>query len=391
MSPAIDRRRFLALAAAAPALLQAGAGSVVSVAVVGHTGRGDYGHGLDTVWLKVPQTRIVAVSDPDLAGRKVAEVRLQSAVGKGVDGIESFADPVEMFRKVRPQVVAVCPRHIGAHAEVILAAIDAGVKGLYVEKPFVRTLAEADAVIAACRAKGVRLAIAHRNRYHPALDVAVKLVGAGEFGAVREVRVRGKQDHRGGGLDLWVLGGHGFNLATQFTGAPVSCQAKVLREGRPAVRSDVVQGDEGVGPIVGDEIHAAYETKSGIPLFFDSKKGFWDKKDGFGVRVVCEKATLDLRVDEEPLIHVVRDGKRTPLTSAGVGVPEPIKDVRALVAGHQAVVRDLLDCMRQGREPLCGPEAGRETVEMITAVFASFAAGGAKVELPQRRREHPLA
>ncbi len=41
MSPAIDRRRFLALAAAAPALLQAGAGSVVTVAIVGHTGRGD--------------------------------------------------------------------------------------------------------------------------------------------------------------------------------------------------------------------------------------------------------------------------------------------------------------------------------------------------------------
>lgn len=380
----MDRRRFLALAAATPAVLRAeSVPAPLSVAVVGHTGRGDYGHGLDAVWLKVPQARIVAVSDPDLAGRKVAAVRLQAA--------ESFSNHVEMFRKVRPQVVAVCPRHIGAHAEVILAAIDAGVKGLYVEKPFVRTLFEADAVIAACRAKGVRLAIAHRNRYHPALDVAVKLVSAGEFGAVREVRVRGKQDHRGGGLDLWVLGGHGFNLATQFTGAPVSCQAKVLREGRPAVRSDVVQGDEGVGPIVGDEIHAAYETKSGIPLFFDSKKGLWDKKEGFGVRVVCEKATLDLRVDEEPLIHVVRDGLRTPLTSAGLGVPEPIKDIRDRVAGHQAVVRDLLECMRQGREPLCGPEAGRETVEMITAVFASFAADGAKVGLPLGRRGHPLS
>ena len=386
----MDRRRFLALAAAAPAMLRAGAGSVVTVGVVGHTGRGNYGHGLDTVWLKLPETRIVAVSDPDLAGRKVAEVRLQAAVG-GADRVESFADHVTMFRKARPQVVAVCPRHIDAHAEIILAAVEAGVKGLYVEKPFVRTLAEADAVIAACRAKGVRIAIAHRNRYHPALDVAVKLVGAGEFGAVREVRVRGKQDQRGGGLDLWVLGGHGFNLATQFTGAPVSCRATILVEGRPATRADVIQGDEGVGPIVGDEIHAAYETKSGIPLFFDSKKGLWDKKEGFGVRVVCEKATLDLRVDEEPLIHVVKDGKRIPLTSAGVGIPEPRKDIRDLVAGHVAVARDLLESVRQGREPLCGAEAGRETIELITSAFASFAAGGAKVELPLRRREHPLA
>jgi hypothetical protein len=49
---------------------------------------------------------------------------------------------------------------------MILAAIAAGVKGIYVEKPFVRTLAEADEVVKLCAEKGVRLAIAHRNRYH---------------------------------------------------------------------------------------------------------------------------------------------------------------------------------------------------------------------------------
>ncbi|MFM9001285.1 MAG: Gfo/Idh/MocA family protein [Opitutia bacterium] len=380
------RRDFLSTSASAmaAALLRAQDAKVpLRVAVVGHTGKGNYGHGLDAVWLKVPETRIVAVSDPDLAGRKVAEVRLQAA--------ESFADHVEMFRKARPQIVAVCPRHIDAHAEIILAAIEAGVKGLYVEKPFVRTLEEADAVVAACKARGVRLAIAHRNRYHPALDLAVKLVAAGEFGAVREVTVRGKQDQRGGGLDLWVLGGHGFNLATQFTGAAVSCQADIMQEGRPATRADIREGDEGVGRIVGDEIRARYETKSGIPMVFYSKKGLWDKKDGFGVKVICEKAVLDLRVDEEPLIHVVQSGKRVPLTSGGVGVPEPRKDIRDLVAGHIGVVRDLLQSMQDSREPLCGAEAGRETIELITAPFASFAAGGARVELPLRRRSHPLA
>ena len=98
----MHRRRFLALVAASPALLSAAPSPApIRVAVIGHTGKGNYGHGLDAVWLKVPETRIVAVSDPDLAGRKVAEVRLQAA--------ESFADHVEMFRKARPEVVAVCP------------------------------------------------------------------------------------------------------------------------------------------------------------------------------------------------------------------------------------------------------------------------------------------
>ncbi|MFM8619499.1 MAG: Gfo/Idh/MocA family protein [Opitutaceae bacterium] len=379
----LTRRSFLALAAAVSTAARGSSERPLGVAVVGHTGRGNYGHGLDTVWLKVPGLRVLAVSDPDEAGRNAALRRTGAA--------RSFADHRPMFTAARPDLVAVCPRHVDQHAAIMLDAIAAGARGIYVEKPFVRTPAEADAIIAACRASGARVAVAHRNRHHPALAVAVNLARSGELGALREVRVRGKQDHRGGGLDLWVLGGHGFNLATCFTGPAVSCEAVVKQDGRPARRADTREGDEGVGPIVGDEINARFATTSGISLYFDSRKGRWDKTEGFGVRVIGERAMLDLRIDEEPLVHLVRAGVSTPVTSGGVGVPEPAADIRERVAGHLGAVRDLLAAMREGREPLCGAEAGRETVEMTLAVFASFAAGGSRVTLPLTNRAHPLA
>jgi predicted dehydrogenase len=386
----MKRRAFLvALVLAVVSSLAQTAQRPLTVGVVGHTGRGNYGHGLDTVWLKLPETRIVAVSDPDPAGRKVAEVRLQAAVG-GADRVESFADHVAMFRKARPQIVAVCPRHIDAHAEIILAAIEAGVQGIYIEKPFVRTWAEADEIVKLCAEKGVRLAIAHRNRYHPVVDVVKQLVASGEIGELKEVRVRGKQDHRGGGLDLWVLGGHGFNLATLFTGPAISCEATILVEGRPATKADIRPGDEGVGLIVGDEIHARYETKSGIPLYFDSKKGKPAKGTPFGARLIGTKGVISLQIDEEPLAILERDGVKTPITTAGIGKPEPIKDIRQVNGGHHGAVRDLLAAIAEKREPLCGPEAGRETVELTLAVFTSFAAGGKKVALPLAGRAHPL-
>ena len=386
----MKRRAFLvALVLAVVSSLAQTAQRPLTVGVVGHTGRGNYGHGLDTVWLKLPETRIVAVSDPDPAGRKVAEVRLQAAVG-GADRVESFADHVAMFRKARPQIVAVCPRHIDAHAEIILAAIEAGVKGIYIEKPFVRTLAEADEIVKLCAEKGVRLAIAHRNRYHPVVDVVKKLVASGEIGELKEVRVRGKQDQRGGGLDLWVLGGHGFNLATLFTGPAISCEATIHVEGRPATKADIRPGDEGVGLIVGDEIHARYETKSGIPLYFDSKKGKPAKGTPFGARLIGTKGVISLQIDEEPLAILERDGKKTPITTAGIGQPEPIKDIRLINGGHHGAIRDLLAAIAEKREPLCGPEAGLETVELTLGVFASFAAGGKKVALPLDDRQHPL-
>ncbi len=354
----------------------------LTVGVIGHTGQGNYGHGEDTVWLKIPQTRIIAVADADPKG--LAEE------AKKLGGVKAYADYRTMLAEAKPDIAAICPRHIHEHRDMIVAAIEAGVKGIYVEKPFVRTLAEADEIVRLCAEKGVRLAIAHRNRYHPVLDVVKQLVAAGEIGELKEVRVRGKQDHRGGGLDLWVLGGHGFNLATLFTGPAISCEATILMEGRPATKADIRLGDEGVGPIGGDEIHARYETQSGIPLYFDSKKGSWSKGTPFGARLIGTKGVISLQVDEEPLAILERDGKKTPITTGGIGKPEPIKDIKLVNGGHHGAVLDLVAAIAEKRVPLCGPEAGRETVELTLGVFASFAAGGKKVSLPLADRGHPL-
>lgn len=381
----MKRRDFLTASALAlsAALLRAQVSErPLTVGVIGHTGQGNYGHGEDTVWLQIPATRIVAVADADPKGLALE--------AKKLGGVKAYADYKVMLDEVKPDIAAICPRHIHEHHEMILAAVAAGVKGIYIEKPFVRTLAEADEVVKLCAEKGVRLAIAHRNRYHPVIPLIKKLVDAGEIGELKEVRVRGKQDQRGGGLDLWVLGGHGFNLATIFTGPATSCQASILVEGRPATKADIRPGDEGVGPIVGDEAHARYETKSGIPLYFDSKKGTWTKGTPFGARLIGTKGVISLQIDEEPVAILERDGKKTPITSAGIGQPEPIKDIRLINGGHHGAIRDLLAAIAEKREPLCGPKDGLETVELTLAVFASFAAGGAKVALPLADRAHPL-
>ena len=381
----MKRRDFIsasALALSAALLRGQTAERLLTVGVIGHTGQGNYGHGEDTVWLQVPATRIVAVADADPKGL--------AAEAKKLGGVKAYADYKLMLAEAKPDIAAICPRHIHEHHDMILAAIEAGVKGIYIEKPFVRTLAEADEIVKLCADKGVRLAIAHRNRYHPVVEVVKQLVASGEIGELKEVRVRGKQDQRGGGLDLWVLGGHGFNLATLFTGPALSCEATILVEGRPATRGDVRPGDEGVGLIVGDEIHARYETKSCIPLYFDSKKGSWTKGTPFGARLIGTKGIISLQIDEEPLAILERDGKKTPITTAGIGQPEPIKDIRLVNGGHHGAIRDLLAAIKEQREPLCGPKAGLETAELTLGVFASFAAGGKKVTLPLADRQHPL-
>ncbi len=169
----------------------------VRVGIIGHTGRGDYGHGLQTMWTGVEGADVRAVADPENAGL--------AKTLKMFDGAVGYSDYRKMLDEVKPEVVAIGMRHIDQHCDAALAAIEAGVRGLYIEKPFCRSPLEADAILDAARKKNVKIAVAHRNRYHPVLPVLRRVIEAGEIGKVLEYRMRGKEDTRGGMLDLWVL------------------------------------------------------------------------------------------------------------------------------------------------------------------------------------------
>lgn len=388
------RREFLAASLATSAALLATADEPkqkVRVGVIGHTKRGDYGHGLDVVWLKLPETEIVGVADADPTGLADAKKRLKAGAG--------FDDYKAMLKETKPQVVAVCPRHIDQHHDMILAAIDAGAVGVYCEKPFCRTPAEADAILAAADKKKVKVAVAHRNPYHPAMAVVKKLMDDGAIGKVLELRGRGKEDARGGSLDLWVLGSHVANMAAVLGGKATACSASVLLKGKPVVKGDPKDGAEGVGPLAGDEVHARFEMDRGFPFFFDSVANAGDATAGFGLQVIGTKGVIDLRADREPLAHLIEGSPFNPskeprawvpISGGGVGKPEPVATTAADLASHVLAARDLLAAIREDRPPLCDGAAGAATVEMICAAFESHRLGGQRVPLPLKTRANPF-
>jgi hypothetical protein len=225
------------------------------------------------------------------------------------------------------------------------------------------------------------------------------MLADGAFGKLIEIRCRGKEDARGGALDLWVLGSHVLNIAVVFAGKPLSCAAGVFEDGQPVSRAHVREGDEGIGAMAGTEVHARFEMESGMPVFFDSVKNLGHPTAGFGVQLICSEAVVDFRMDAEPLIHV-RKGNPfnpmlgsapwVPLTSGGLGVVEPLKGIRQLIAGHRLPARDLFESIRESREPLCGVSEARTIIEMIASVFESHRFGGKRVSMPLENRLNPL-
>jgi predicted dehydrogenase len=263
------------------------------------------------------------------------------------------------------------------------------------EKPFCRTPQEADEMVAACEQHKVKLAIAHQTRYSPNLQMITDLLHDGAIGEVLELRGRGKEDARGGGEDLWVLGSHIMNLIHYFGGAPLWCYATVLQNGKPVVKEDVVQGNEGIGPLAGDTIHAMYGLENGVTAYFDTRRNAAGGR--FGLKIFGSKGVIEVVTGHLPPVFILQDpvwspgrsGKQwVPVSSAGIGKPEPQRD-GGLHGGNILACLDLISAIEEDRLPECNVYEARMTIEMITAVFESHRLGG-PAKFPLENRRNPL-
>jgi len=364
------------------------------VAAIGRTGRGDWGHAIDTLWAGNEAARIVAVADESAEGLTKAVERNGLAASAG------YRDWRTMLAQVKPDVVAICMRHIDCHAEMAVAAARAGAKGIFLEKPFVRTLLEAEAVIDACRQSDTKLQLAYVNRHAPTYAVARDLIEGGRIGKVLEIRCRGKEDARGGGEDLWVLGCHVLDLMVDIGGAPQWCQATVTRDGRLVTKADAVDGPEGIGRIAGDAVTAMFGLADGPVGFFASVREAGLKQPNFGLTVAGTKGAIHIRPDqlpqaylrEAPLWRVDKDFPWKPIGADGLDAPPPASDVdRAAerVGWGRRAASDLVDAIAEDREPETGMYAGKTVLEMTTAVYQS-AIDGTRLSWPLKPSGNPL-
>lgn len=368
----------------------------LKVAAIGRTGRGDWGHQIDELWTGLPGVELVAVADEAEEGlaKAVARHELPAAAG--------FRDWRQMLATVQPDIVAICMRDLDCRAEMAVAAAAAGVKGIFMEKPFVPTRAAADAVIKACTRSNTKLALAFVNRHAPAYAAVRDLIETGRIGKVLELRGRGKEDQRGGGQDLWVLGCHVLDMMADLGGAPQWCTAAVTVGGRPITRADAVEGPEGIGLIAGDAVAAMFGMADGPIGYFASVRDAGLKQPNFGLTIVGTAGAIHIRPDhvphaylrEAPLWRVDKEFPWRPIGPEGLGgqaaAITPEQRAAERMAWGRRAAADLIDAIVDDREPETGMYAGRTTVEMTAAVFAA-ALAGRRITLPLEQPGNPLA
>jgi len=394
----MKRREFLSSAATGLAALAASrpraakaSDSKYKVAVIGRTGRGDYGHGLDVVWNDIEQAQVVAVADEDEQGRTAAAKRLKAP--------RAYADYRQMLEKERPHIVSVAPRWLDCHREMVLTCAEHGCH-VFLEKPMCQNLEQADEMVAALEKRNLKLAIAHQTRYSPALAHAKKAMAEGLLGDILELHGRGKEDSRSGGEDLMVLGTHIMDLMRFFAGDPQWCFAQARANGRPVTKGDVRDGAEGIGPLAGHEVDAMYRFYrfGGQTMgFFSTHRAKHGVSDRYGLEIRGSKGILTTTMGAFPQVWFAEDPSWQPgrskapwkkITSAGIDKPETLSDTGQSL-GNRLIALDLIRAIETDTQPKGSAYDGRAALEMILAVYESHRLN-APAELPLKNRRHPL-
>lgn len=355
--------------------------------VIGRTGGGDYGHGLDTIFNGLDNVTVTAVADENPEGLRKAKAKI---------GVENaYLDYREMIAKEKPDLVSIASRQPDCHRDMALAAIEAGAH-IYMEKPITEIPSEGDEILQAANAKNIKIGVAHTKRYSNLFLRMKELMDEGYFGEVLEVRFTGKQDARVGAEDLIVLGSHDMDIMRLFFGDPLWCMASVLQDNRDAVKEDIFKGQEPY-TLLGNTIRADYQFSNNVQCRWTSVKGSteWNgvfqhkgrtiQKWGFMLfgtkRVLSYMEGIGTFVLDFPFIPSNdKELDWIPFESLG----EPKKPDH-----FSHPIKNLIHAIETDTQPHCSGVDAWWAVEMVNAVYHSHKAK-ARVDFPVKNRNHPL-
>jgi predicted dehydrogenase len=237
------------------------------------------------------------------------------------------------------------------HAEQAIAFLEAG-RHVLVEKPMARTVAEADAMVAAARGSGARLMVAHCWRFHADVRALRARVAAGELGEV--VKTRGYGVHARWGPSGWFtdpeLAGGGALLDM---GVHAVDTARYLLGDPEPVRVCAAIGTRYGGYPVDDDAILLITWSNGSNSIVEA--GWWQPHAG-GLEADTElygtggyARVWDLTEPPEGYEHLTQ-----PMFSAQLA--------------------ELVDAVAAGRQPRPSGEDGRVVVQVVEQAYA--AAGG---------------
>jgi predicted dehydrogenase len=303
----------------------------------------------------------------------VCDLRAEAGKARADEiGCAFYEDYHVMLSELKPDAAVVITPH-PSHPRITIDCLRAGCHVL-VEKPMAADVAAADAMIAAAEESGRILAVNFQHRFRPAVAKARQMVDDGEIGPlVRTLSLepwyrteyyyttdpwRAKWTGEGGGV-LLNQAPHTLDTLCYLAGMPRKVWGWV-RTLYHAVDSE-------------DTAQAMFEYPNGAPGYLTAstvEHGVQPR-----LQIVGEKGTIELVVNTL-MIHRTSPSTREYMFSSQemFGHPDSASETLDLPdtsGGHQAVYRDFMAAIKEGRQPRSNGREGLMSLELANAITLS--------------------
>jgi UDP-N-acetyl-2-amino-2-deoxyglucuronate dehydrogenase len=324
----------------------------------------------------LPAAQLVAVTDvlPDAAAAFAA-----------AHGCAAEPDLAALLAREDVEVVCVCVPS-GLHAEVGAAAAAAG-KHLVVEKPIDVTLAAADQLIGAARDAGVTLTVISQHRFDTGLIELRRLLDGEVLGelilgeaSTKWYRTQEYYDSAAWRGTYAFDGGALLNQGVHYVDLLRWCMGPVTEVTAVcATRAHKMEAEDVALAILRFASGAVGTIIASTAVF----PGFSQRLEVTGTNgtvIVADGEIVQAGLTES---SAAAAGMAAAAEASAATDPAAVAADPAItsVASHAAQIADLLAAIEEGRQPLVSAQDGRDTLEIVCAVYES-AREGRTVVLP---------
>jgi predicted dehydrogenase len=330
-------------------------GGFIDNEVIGYPGHvAPYSHAAG--FYACPRTDLVACADVR------ADVMEQFGLRYDIPQSRQYTDYREMIAKENLDIVSVATQP-EPRAEIVIYAVDHGVKAIYAEKALSASLAEADAMVEALERNGAVLNMGVNRRWSPNYDQMKALIDSGELGALKSIILYNTGT-------LFNTGSHIFDMAQRLNNdQPVLWVQANLPDGDRHLEGDLLHEDpRGEGIIQFANGVTAYALLTPRNVEFEA---------------ICENGTIAAMNDG--IDWQVR--KRVAIDPQGrTGLKDMEFTPVERVSTTLRLIEDLVHSLDTGEPPRGGGRSAQLNTELIFAFIESHRRGGARVHLPLEQR-----
>lgn len=282
-------------------------------------------------------------------------------------GAEPYTDLSDMLEKKDIDIVCICTP-TGLHAPLAIQVANAK-KHIILEKPIAMTLEETDQIIDVCHNNGVKLSIVHPNRYRPVVKELRKIMDQNLLGKISHANAivnwnrnqeyydqspwRGTKSFDGGALMNQAI--HNLDLLLWFMGDVKQLYSMEATRLRNIEAEDVSSG--------------VVQFESGALGLIQASTTVYPKNYEESITIFGEKGTVKIGGPNAIYFeHLEIEGMSNEEAEQ---LKERIKQDPWGKPGHQCILEDMIDAIRNNRPPAITGEEGRKSLELVLSLYKS--------------------